>query len=102
MIRMTPEQIRERAERLVARVPSLRARVEPGESVIGGGSTPAQSIATWLIVIEPKDVIEAEKRLRSGDPPVIARIEDDRLLLDLRTVFPEEEAALERALEGLV
>jgi L-seryl-tRNA(Ser) seleniumtransferase len=102
MIRMTPEQIRERAERLVARVPSLRARLEPGESVIGGGSTPAQSIATWLIVIEPKDVIEAEKRLRSGDPPVIARIEDDRLLLDLRTVFPEEEAALERALEGPV
>jgi L-seryl-tRNA(Ser) seleniumtransferase len=102
MIRMTAEQIRERAERLVAAVPTLKACVEPGESVIGGGSTPAQSIATWLIVTEPKDVIEAEKRLRSGDPPVIARIEDDRLLLDLRTVFPEEEAELGRALERLV
>jgi L-seryl-tRNA(Ser) seleniumtransferase len=101
MIRMTAEQIRERAERLVAAVPTLKACVEPGESVIGGGSTPAQSIATWLIVTEPKDVIDAERRLRSGDPPVIARIEDDRLLLDLRTVFPEEEAALGRALEKL-
>jgi L-seryl-tRNA(Ser) seleniumtransferase len=101
MIRMTADQIRERAERLVASLSTLRARVEPGESVIGGGSTPAQSIPTWLIVIEPEDVIEAEKRLRSGDPPVIARIEDDRLLLDLRTVFPEEEAALRRALETL-
>jgi L-seryl-tRNA(Ser) seleniumtransferase len=102
MICMTAEQIRERAERMVVAVPSLRARVEPGESVIGGGSTPARSIATWLIVIEPKDVIEAEKRLRSGDPPVIARIEDDRVLLDLRTVFPEEEEELGRALERLV
>jgi L-seryl-tRNA(Ser) seleniumtransferase len=102
MIRMTAEQIRERAERMVAAVLPLRARVEPGESVIGGGSTPAQSIPTWLIVIEPKDVMEAERRLRSGDPPVIARIEEDKLLLDLRTVFAEEEAELGRALEGLV
>jgi len=101
MIRMTAEQIRERAERLAAAVSQLGARVEPGESVIGGGSTPAQSIPTWLIVIEPKDVMEAEKRLRLGDPPVIARIEDERLLLDLRTVFPEEEGALARALAGL-
>ena len=101
MIGRTAEQIRERAERLVATVSPLRARVEPGESVIGGGSTPAQSIPTWLIVIEPKDVMEAEKRLRLEDPPVIARIEDDRLLLDLRTVFPEEEAALGRALKKL-
>jgi L-seryl-tRNA(Ser) seleniumtransferase len=101
MIHMTAEQIRERAERLVAAVSQLGARVEGGESVIGGGSTPAQSIPTWLIVIERKDVMEAEKRLRLGDPPVIARIEDERLLLDLRTVFPEEEGALARALAGL-
>jgi len=53
-------------------------------------------------VIEPEDVIAAEKRLRSGDPPVIARIEDDRILVDLRTVFAEEEEELRRALEGLV
>ena len=56
---------------------------------------------TWLIVIEAKDVNGAEKRLRSSQPPVIARIEDDRLLLDLRTVFPEEEEELRRALENL-
>jgi len=101
LIRMTAEEIRERAERLVAGLPSIRARVEPGESVIGGGSTPAQSIPTWLIVMKPENVIATEKRLRLGDPPVIARIEDDRLLLDLRTVFPEEEAALQQALERL-
>jgi L-seryl-tRNA(Ser) seleniumtransferase len=70
--------------------------------VIGGGSTPEQSIPTWLIVIEHPDVISAERKLRRNDPPVIARIEDDRLVLDLRTVFEgEEEEELRRALQAL-
>ena len=65
----------------------------PGYSVIGGGATPEQSIPTWLIAIECADAAAAERRLRAADPPVVARIEKDRLLLDLRTVFPDEEAA---------
>ena len=101
MIRMSADEIHERAERLVASLPWLGARIEAGESVIGGGSTPAQSIPTWLIVIEAQNAVEAERRLRSNDPPVIARIEDDRILLDLRTVFPEEEEELGRALQAL-
>jgi L-seryl-tRNA(Ser) seleniumtransferase len=52
-----------------------------------------------LISIECPNVVECERRLRSADPPVIARIENDRLIIDLRTVFPDEERALERALE---
>ena len=75
--------------------------MEPGESVIGGGSTPEQSIPTWLIVVNLTDVVGAEKKLRAADPPVIARIEDGRLLLDLRTVFPEEEEELKRAIQAL-
>jgi L-seryl-tRNA(Ser) seleniumtransferase len=86
---------------MVARVPALNARIELGESVIGGGSTPEQSIPTWLIVIERQDVISAERSLRRNDPPVIARIEDDRLVLDLRTVFENEEEELRRALQAL-
>jgi L-seryl-tRNA(Ser) seleniumtransferase len=101
MIRMGADEIRDRADRIVAAVPSLGARVEPGESVIGGGSTPEQAIPSWLIVIERPDVVAAEKKLRAADPPVIARIEDGRLLLDLRTVFPEEEQALVGALQAL-
>lgn len=69
--------------------------------MIGGGSTPEQSIPTWLIAVEHSDVVVAEKRLRAGHPPVIARIEEGRLLLDLRTVFPEEEEELRRALQAL-
>ena len=101
MIRASAGEIRERAERLVAALSGLDVLVEPGESVIGGGSTPEQSIPTWLIRVNPADVVAAEKKLRSADPPVIARIEGGRLLLDLRTVFPEEEEELKRAIQAL-
>jgi L-seryl-tRNA(Ser) seleniumtransferase len=98
MIRMSADQIRERAERMRARVPQLA--IISGRSVAGGGSTPDQSLSTWLLALEG-DAVAAEGALRSGDPPVIARIEDDRLVLDLRTVFPEEEDELTRRLLAL-
>jgi L-seryl-tRNA(Ser) seleniumtransferase len=98
MLRQSAEEIRARAEALLARVPGLRAELVPGESVIGGGATPEQSIPTCLIALECADVVDAEKRLRAADPPVVARIEEGRLMIDLRTVFVEEEPALEAAL----
>ncbi len=101
MIRASADEIRERAEGLLRAVPGLRASVETGQSVIGGGSTPEQSIPTWLIVVELTDVVAAERKLRAGDSPVIARIEGGRLLLDLRTVFREEEEELKQALQAL-
>ena len=67
-----------------------------GSSVIGGGSTPGQPLQSWLIAIDCADVVEAERRCRLSDPPVVARIEDGRLLLDLRTVFADEEDDLAR------
>ena len=98
MIRASADEIRVRADRVVAQLEGVRAGVVRGESVIGGGSTPEQSIGTWLIAIDAPDVIALERALRTGNPPVVARIEEDRLLLDLRTVFPEEEAELLAAL----
>jgi L-seryl-tRNA(Ser) seleniumtransferase len=98
MIRQTPERIKCRAESLVAELHAAAVEISPGLSVIGGGATPEQSLPTWLIRIGCGDVNQMERALRGGDPPVIARIEDDRLILDLRTVFPEEEADLKRAL----
>jgi L-seryl-tRNA(Ser) seleniumtransferase len=100
MIRQTADQVRARAEALLERY-SIRAELVPGQSVIGGGATPEQSIPTWLIAIGCDDLMAAEKRLRAADPPVIARIENHRLLLDLRTVFTEEEAGLAAALLSL-
>jgi L-seryl-tRNA(Ser) seleniumtransferase len=101
MIRQPAAAIRARAEALVARVPGLRTEIVPGVSVIGGGATPEQSIPTWLIAIECPDAAAAERQLRAADPPVVARIEKDRVLLDLRTVLPEEEAALLRAFAAI-
>lgn len=100
MIRLTEVEIRNRAEQLLNAVPKLNATLESGQSVIGGGSTPEQPIATCLISI-PRNAVESERKLRGRSPPVIARVESDRLLLDLRTVFPEEESELAAALQAL-
>jgi L-seryl-tRNA(Ser) seleniumtransferase len=89
MIRLTAEEIRKRAERLMP-----AAELVAGESVIGGGSTPDQSIPTCLISLP-----EMERELRMNDPPVISRVAGGRTLIDLRTVFPEEEPELKLALD---
>ncbi|MCX6630503.1 MAG: L-seryl-tRNA(Sec) selenium transferase, partial [Candidatus Solibacter sp.] len=101
MLRYTADQIRQRALRLVERAPGLHAQVIAGESVIGGGATPQQSVPTWVIAVDCANLMEAERRLRLGNPPVVARIEDGRLIFDLRTVFPAEEETLLAALNGL-
>ena len=98
MIRMSADEIKRRADALAAGRPEWR--VVAGRSVIGGGSTPDQSLATWLLAIPNEKAASFEKRLRTGDPAVIVRIEDDTILVDLRTVFPEEEAALLEALQA--
>ena len=101
MIRLSAAEIRARAERLLPSLAGLKAELVPGQSVTGGGATPEQSIPTWLIAIECADANAAERRLRANDPPVIARIEEKRLVLDLRTVLPEEDAELAAALQAL-
>ncbi len=98
LIRADAGEIRERAEALAGRLAGFDVDVVPGFSVIGGGSTPEQKLPTWLIALRVEEVGAFEERLRNASPPVIARVENDCLLIDLRTVFPEEEAALEAVL----
>src|SRR5690242_5464885 len=97
MIRQSPQEIYLRAEALLSRWPSIEAEVLPGTSIIGGGSTPEQSLDTWLIAMT-ENAVRLDAQLRAGDPPVIGRIEDERLMLDLRTVLPEEEELLAQRL----
>ncbi len=99
MIAQNAGEIRARAERLVAKIDG--AEIIPGHSVIGGGSTPEQSIPTWLIALACANAGEAERLCRTQDPPVIGRIEDGRLVFDLRTVLPEDEAALAAVVRAL-
>jgi len=108
MIRLSLEELAARTEKirsaLVPQVSAVGAELDiaDGTSLIGGGSTPAQSLPTKLLRIASArySATQLEARLRHAlaGLPVIARIEDDRLLLDLRTVFPEQDAALLQSL----
>jgi L-seryl-tRNA(Ser) seleniumtransferase len=96
MISMPSAELRARAERFAAGLNGIGVEIIQGTSLIGGGSTPEQPLPSWLISIECHDVVATEQRLRLGSPPVVARIDHGKLLLDLRTVFPSEEADLAR------
>lgn len=102
MISLTADSIRLRAAALLDRLPGIDGELVAGQSVIGGGSTPAQSIPTFLLAIRAPGLARVEARLRGNLPPVVARIETDRLLIDLRTVDPAEEPALAAALEAAI
>lgn len=69
-----------------------------GFSTVGGGSLPTEEMPTFLLALAPEKPDNFMRKLRSSNPPVIARIEEDRVLLDPRTVLPEQEAALLRNL----
>jgi L-seryl-tRNA(Ser) seleniumtransferase len=90
-----------RAKRSVSK--DLQFKIMPGRSVIGGGSAPETSLPTKLISLmhAHRGAIELEACLRENDPPVIARILDDRLVLDLRTVSLEAEKDLLLALASI-
>ncbi len=108
MIRATLVEIGHRARKfcdaLAGQVESTAVRIEvvDGNSLVGGGSTPAQSLPTKLVRITSSrhSAADLERRLRSGTTgiPVIARIEEDGLIFDLRTVFPEQELRLAEAI----
>jgi L-seryl-tRNA(Ser) seleniumtransferase len=106
MMRLTKEAIGARAEALAALVASakLKAEIVDGESIIGGGAAPSSVLPTRLLALtcESLSADELAARLRSSDPPIIARVEEDRVLLDLRTVFPEQDAAVVAALGRIV
>ncbi len=98
MISLSSEALRARAEQLAARLDGINIDIVEGTSLIGGGATPEQPLPSWLVAVECADVVEAERRLRFSDPPVVARIVEGRLLFDLRTVFPAEDEELARAI----
>ena len=101
MMRLSKEDIRERAESLAIRLarPELETALIDGDSVIGGGAAPSAVLPTKLLVISHRDLSANEfaARLRRAETPVIARLENDRVVIDLRTVFPEQTEALANA-----
>lgn len=106
---MTTDEIRERAEGLISRLreskmpETLRLETVEGESAAGGGAGPTSRLPTVLISLthDQLSANQIESALRLSDPPVVARIVDDRVLLDLRTVADSEESEVERAVLSL-
>jgi len=96
MISMPLEEIARRAKRWARKLrqASIQAEVVQGRSTVGGGSLPGETLPTWLVAIACESLDELAARLRRNDPPVIARIEDGRLVLDPRTVAEGEEKTL--------
>jgi L-seryl-tRNA(Ser) seleniumtransferase len=103
MMSLSKEDIGARAESVASRVQSRKVKIEviDGESVIGGGAAPSSVLPTRLLAVTctGASADELSGRLRKSDPPVIARVEEGRVLLDLRTVFPEQDHLIADALQ---
>lgn len=101
------DNLKHRAERLKPQIESCPAvaSVEVIEDVsyLGGGSVPSQQLATWCLAITPagQSVDHLSTALRAGTPSVFGRVKRDSLLVDLRTVFPQQDAQIMNAIKNL-
>jgi L-seryl-tRNA(Ser) seleniumtransferase len=104
MMHLSKEAIGQRASALAAGLrPPWKAELIDGDSVIGGGAAPSAVLPTKLVALtyEGLSADFLATRLRTGEPPILARVEEGRVLLDLRTVFPEQDQAVRVALQQL-
>jgi len=97
MLTAAAADVHARAERLALKIGSRRVRVVESEGSVGGGAFPTARIPSWAIAVDG-DVTSVERCLRAGTPPVVGRISSGQLLLDLRTVLPDDEDDFVRAL----
>ena len=105
MIAAEPGDLRARAEAIRAGFPAAAqgaVAVESMDSTVGGGSLPGETLASFGLAVRAGSVSRLLAELRRGDPCVVARIADDALLLDLRTVDPADDPALGQAIAALV
>ena len=96
MISMPLDEIGKRAKQWARKLrqAGIEVEVTAGRSTVGGGSLPGETLPTWLVAVTCESPDGLAERLRHSDPPVIARIEDGRLVLDPRTVMAGEEVKL--------
>lgn len=100
MLSATAEELEQRARKVAE---GLNVELLPGESALGGGSGPTSTFPTTLIAIThpKKSAQEIEHELRTFSPPIIARISEGKVLLDLRTVFDDQLPAIRTALAAI-
>jgi L-seryl-tRNA(Ser) seleniumtransferase len=100
MLNAPEQELKTRAEAFAQRSGPI-ARPVNLSSIIGGGSAPEAYLPSWGVALddEKRSASELEKHLRSWDPPIVVRIEEDHVVLDFRTIFPEEENQILAALK---
>jgi len=106
MIRLSAEEIKARAEQVqgaLRRQLRLQVEIVEGESVIGGGAAPGATLPTFLLLVTCNGMSADElgERLRGSDRAIITRVEEGRVLVDLRTVFPDQDSEVSRVLLDL-
>jgi L-seryl-tRNA(Ser) seleniumtransferase len=102
MISLTPDAIRARAEAWRTALKGvIGGEIVRAESTVGGGSLPGETLPTWAFAPDVDQPNAAAAKLREFDPPVIARVADNHLLLDPRTVLPEQDEIVINALHTL-
>jgi len=105
MLSLTADELEQRARSLIEAVSTTGLQLElvPGASALGGGAGPTSTLPTKLVALThpKKSAQEIEHQLRTSSPPIIARISEGRVLLDLRTVSSEEIPPLSDALKNL-
>ena len=92
MIATEPEEIYQRAQNWVTALGA--GEVTQGESAVGGGSLPGETLPTFLLELQVRNPNRFLAFLRQSSPPIVARLKNDRALFDPRTVLPEQEVAL--------
>ncbi len=92
MISITPEQVRARAQHWAKKLNF--GEVLESRATVGGGSLPEETLPTFVLALSPQSPQKFLQRLRGLNPPIIARIENDKVMLDPRTVLPEQEGAI--------
>jgi L-seryl-tRNA(Ser) seleniumtransferase len=97
MIATPAETLHDRASALASR---LGASAVETRSAVGGGSLPGQTQPSWAVSLQADSASSLAARLRAGNPPVIARIDEQRILLDLRAILPDQDILLEQAVRG--
>jgi L-seryl-tRNA(Ser) seleniumtransferase len=93
--------LRARADRLVREIDDARVTVVDSDGSVGGGAFPTTVLPSVALALEG-NAAAIEAALRAGDPAIVGRIVDDRVILDLRTVAPDEEPDLVRAVRSVV
>jgi L-seryl-tRNA(Ser) seleniumtransferase len=105
MMSLTKDEIGKRAENLAREVTKANLKIEliDGESVVGGGAAPSSALPTRLVALSHTNLSadELATRLRTNDPPIIARVEEGQVLIDLRTVFADQDDVIVSALRSL-